>query len=511
MIFRTTECRVTSEKAKALQDTPWLFLSFFRKEGQKVPDILSVGIDIGTSTTQLVFSRITMENTTGYFSVPRVSIVDKEVIYKSPVHITPLTTPVLIDGEAIRDLVAREFSQAGFTPADVDTGAVIITGESARKENAAAVLEKLSGFAGEFVVSTAGPDLESIIAGKGSGAFQYSLDEHCSAVNLDIGGGTTNIVLFQDGEAAGKGCLDIGGRLIRLTPDLTVERVSPAAALVAQAVGVTLTPGSRTTLEDLTKITDKMADLLAQALFLKPQEPLLRAIQTPESSWLDLPGVRIDRICFSGGVADCMTSDSADPVPYGDIGILLGRSIARGELVRSIPAIQGVETIRATVVGAGTYTTSISGSTITYANELFPMKSVPALKLTRAEQEDCFAGRSDFLADKIRWFLDQSSAEVLILALPGKPDPSYEELKVLAASLAQGMDAGLPPDAPVLVVLEQDIAKALGILLESQLRGRRKVACIDGIKVDQGDYIDLGRPVMDGLVIPVVVKTLLFG
>lgn len=476
-----------------------------------MPDILSVGIDIGTSTTQLVFSQITMENTTGYFTVPRVSIVDKQVIYKSNVHITPLTTPVLIDGEAIREIVAKEFQQAGFTPADVDTGAVIITGESARKENAAAVLDKLSGFAGEFVVSTAGPDLESIIAGKGSGAFQYSLDNNCTAVNLDIGGGTTNIVLFDNGDTVSKGCLDIGGRLIRLTKDLTVERVSPAAAHVAEAVGVTLTPGKRTTLEDLTRITDKMADLLAQAMFLKPQEPLLRKIQTPESSWLDLQGVKIDRICFSGGVADCMTSDAADPVPFGDIGILLGRSIARGELVGTIPSIQGVETIRATVVGAGTYTTSISGSTITYANEIFPMKSVPALKLSLQEQANCFEGHADFLAGKIRWFLEQSSAEILILALPGKLDPSYDELKNLAASLSQGMDQGLPVGAPVLVVLEQDIAKALGVLMETQLQGRRKVACIDGIKVEQGDYIDLGRPVMNGLVIPVVVKTLLFG
>ncbi len=148
--------------------------------------ILSVGIDIGTSTTQLVFSRIEMENTTGYFSVPRISVVDKQVIYKSPVYLTPLLTPARIDGDAIRDLVEGEYRSAGFTPEQVDTGAVIITGESARKENAAAVLERLSGFAGEFVVSTAGPDLESIIAGKGSGAFQYSIDHDCTAVNLEL-------------------------------------------------------------------------------------------------------------------------------------------------------------------------------------------------------------------------------------------------------------------------------------------------------------------------------------
>lgn len=137
--------------------------------------ILSVGIDIGTSTTQVIFSRITMDNMAGYFSAPRIAITGKELIYKSKIHFTPLKTPVLLDGDGVRDIVAVEFAQAGFRPENVDTGAVIITGESARKENAAVVLEKLSSFAGEFVVSTAGPDLESVIAGKGSGAFQYSI------------------------------------------------------------------------------------------------------------------------------------------------------------------------------------------------------------------------------------------------------------------------------------------------------------------------------------------------
>lgn len=475
-------------------------------------DILSVGIDIGTSTTQLVFSRITMENLMGYFSVPRVSIVKKEVIYKSKVYITPLTTPVLIDGEAVREIVAGEFCAAGFTPGDVDTGAVIITGESARKENAAAVLEKLSDFAGEFVVSTAGPDLESVIAGKGSGACQYSIDNACVTANLDIGGGTTNIVLFDNGETISKGCLDVGGRLIRLDPDYTVRSVSPAAAKTAQAVGVRLTVGEKTTPEALCRITDRMAQLLAEALGLAEQEPLLRAVQTPESSWLDVSGRRIAKVCFSGGVADCISETvPQDWIPYGDIGLFLGRSIAKGQICREIPQLSGEETIRATVVGAGTYTTSISGSTITYAKELLPLKNLPALKLTEEEQERCFSGDAESLSQKVRWFLEQTGTEKMILALAGKSDPEYRALKTLAACLSRGMDEALPPGEPVLIVLEQDIAKSLGLLMQKELSGRRMVACIDGIRVEQGDYVDLGRPVLNGLVIPVVVKTLLFG
>ena len=139
------------------------------------------------------------------------------------------------------------------------------------------------------------------------------------------------------------------------------------------------------------------------------------------------------------------------------------------------------------------------------------MKNIPALKLTEQEQSECFAGRGETLVQKIKWFLQQSESDRLILALPGAANPEYKELKTLAHCLCESMDAALPAGAPVLIVLEQDIAKALGILMEKELSGRRKVACIDGIKVEQGDYVDLGRPMLNGLVIPVVVKTLLFG
>ena len=471
--------------------------------------ILSVGVDIGTSTTQVIFSRIDMENTGGYFSVPRVSIVDKQVIFKSPVYLTPLKTPVLIDGTAVRELVAGAYREAGYTPADVNTGAVIITGESARKENAAEVLRQLSDFAGEFVVSTAGPDLESIIAGKGSGAYQYSMDNGCTAVNLDIGGGTTNIVMFKDGEVIAKGCLDIGGRLIRLEKDLTVTYISPAAQAVADAVGVEIAIGRRTSYEALERITDKMADLLAQALFAQPQEELLSRIRTPESSWFDVREP-IRAICFSGGVADCI-AHQPDGIPYGDIGALLGRSIARGMLMKRFPCISGTETIRATVVGAGTYTTTISGSTIDYAPGLLPMKNIPALKLNAREQAACFADVSGELSHQLRWFMEQSAADLAAVAMTGERDPDYAAVRRAAECLAREMDAALPDGKPLIVILEHDMAKVLGMAMRRVLQGRRRVICIDGIKVEQGDYVDLGRPVLDGLVIPIVVKTLLFG
>ena len=477
-------------------------------------DILSVGIDIGTSTTQVIFSRIAMENTAGYFTIPKVSIVEKEVVYRSEIYTTPLLNRSLIDGDRVREMVAAEFARAGFTPADTDTGAVIITGESARKENSALVLEKLSGFAGEFVVSTAGPDLEAIIAGKGSGAQQYSEEMSCTAVNLDIGGGTTNIALFDCGRTVGKGCLDIGGRLIRLEKDRTVTYISPAAQRVAESRGLVFREGEQAELSHLRELCRGMAQLLEECLGLSPQSPLLREVQTPGSSWLDLTGQRpVRAIFFSGGVADGIYQGfpQEDPMPYGDIGLLLGEAIREGRLCTAFRLEKGAETIRATVVGAGTYTTTLSGSTITYTDPgVFPLKNVPVLKLTGEEQEAAFSGEAGPVEERIRWFLGQSDSRDLVVALDGEADPSYSRLKALGRALAQA-SAALPEGVPFLLVVEQDIAKALGNAVAAELGGIRKVVSLDSIHVEQNDYIDLGRPLMDGLVVPVVVKTLIFG
>ncbi len=472
--------------------------------------ILSVGIDIGTSTTQVIFSRIFMENTAGFFSVPHISIVDKEVVYKSEIHLTPLVNSYLIDGDKVRDIVASEFKKAGFTPPDTQTGAVIITGESARKENSALVLEKLSDFAGEFVVSTAGPDLESVIAGKGSGAQSYSEENACVCVNLDIGGGTTNVAVFDCGKVIAKGCVDIGGRQIRLSKDYTVEYISPSAKLIAHSLGIILDTGDKTDKATVNRICDKMAHLLEQMLGLYEPSDLLNQIFTHGSSDFKI-SKPIRAVCFSGGVADCIYSTFDDELQYGDIGILLGRAIRKGRLLADFRLIHAKETIRATVVGAGTYTTSISGSTISYSENILPLKNVPVLKLSSQEQKKVFDGDIDFLKDKISWFLNQSDTSSLVLALEGYRNPSYLQINILAKTIGEAMDSVLSRNEPMIIVTECDIAKALGQAISRGYSQKRDIISIDSISVEDGDFVDLGKPLMDGLVIPVVVKTLIFG
>lgn len=474
--------------------------------------ILSVGIDVGTSTTQVVFSKLQMDNAGGYFSVPRVAIVDKEVVYKSEIYMTPLKTDVLIDTEALRDIVAAEFRKAGYRPEDTDSGAVIITGESARKENSDAVLKSLSDFAGDFVVSAAGPDMESLIAGKGSGAWQYSMDHHCRVANLDIGGGTTNVVLFEDGETLARGCLDIGGRLICMNPQGIITKVSPAAAVMAQAAGVSVSVGDRCDELKLTAVTRQMAAALNAYLGVgtKDIDAILRQIKTPGSSDFPVPE-KVQAVFFSGGVADLIYHESADTWAYGDIGVLLGRAIRESRLFTDFQKMEPGETIRATVVGAGTYTTTISGSTITYSDDIFPLKNIPVIKLDEELQEACFAGETEPVIRRIQWVLGQNDEEHFILAMPGKRNPGYTEMKRAAASIRQIMDRVQPPGEPILLVIESDIAKAMGQMIRQQPDLKRQVVAIDSIHVEDGEYVDMGKPMMNGMVIPVVVKTLIFG
>jgi ethanolamine utilization protein EutA len=202
---------------------------------------------------------------------------------------------------------------------------------------------------------------------------------------------------------------------------------------------------------------------------------------------------------------------TADELRFGDIGMYLGRALRENPALSAVRRVEASETIRATVVGAGTYATSLSGSTISYSPGVFPLKNLPALKLSHQEQQEFLDAGPDALYERCRWFLEQNDAERMVLAIPGRLDPTYPEIKRMAACICGALERALPAGAPIVTVVERDIAKALGNAMKQETAGRRDVAAIDGIRVEAGDFVDIGRPLMDGLVVPVVVKTLLFG
>lgn len=470
--------------------------------------ILSVGIDVGTSTTEVVFSRLVIENLAGAFSVPRISIVDKQVTYRSPVHETPLLSPTLIDAAALSEIVAAEYARAHMTADMVRTGAAIITGETARAENAAQVLAALSAMAGEFVVATAGPRLESVLAARGAGIDQYSEHTSATVANLDVGGGTTNIAVYRQGSLLGTSCLDIGGRLVRVADGL-ISFVSPRVTTLAQQSGLRVEVGDVAVPDRLLALARVMARQLAMAVHLTDPDPLHETLYTNEGR--PLPAVTTPaEISFSGGVADLIDAPATtDAFAFGDLGVLLGRAIADESAFRLVRRHRGHETIAATVVGAGVHTTEISGSTIEYAARLLPLQNVPILRIDEGDESDPAELESAIIRQIDIHHPDNHDATVAI-ALSGRHATSFGDVRRTAEAIIRGARPVLEGRHPLVVVLEADRAKALGQSLAA-LRGRRDdVVCIDGIQTTSGDYIDIGRPVGAGRAVPVVIKTLVF-
>lgn len=440
--------------------------------------LCSVGLDVGTTSTQLIVSELVVENRASAFAVPELEIAQREIRYKSPVYFTPLLDESHVDGEKIRGIVQEEYRKAGLQRQDVDTGAIIITGETSRKENARAVLDALSDFAGEFVVATAGPDLESVLAAKGAGAVAFSEQEGKTVLHMDIGGGTSNLALIRNGQIVNTGCLNVGGRLVKFGEDGVVSYVSPVLSGLCN-----LKAGDRVTQEDLEPVAQLLTQALEMAAGLREKTELLDKLTTAEAAGGFAPPQEPVVMSFSGGVADCIGNDFPWH-QFGDMGPILGQAIRRSMLCQGEFRL-GSETIRATVIGAGCHSTQLSGSTVFYQNVQFPLKNVPVVNIQSPQDIGRELRKQEGMA---------------ILAMQGKAAPSYREVTALAEEILG------QTQAPVLLCLEQDMAKALGQALAARTPKQTQILCIDRVKVSAGSYLDIGAPVASAL--PVVVKTL---
>ena len=437
-------------------------------------ELLSVGLDVGTTSTQMIVSRLTVENRASAFAVPEMAITQREILYRSPVHFTPLLDDRHMDGDALRELVLKEYQDAGISRQAVDTGAILITGETSRKENAQTVLNALSDLAGDFVVAAAGPDLESVLAAKGAGAVEYSRKTGKTVLHMDIGGGTSNLALIRQGKIAATGCLNVGGRLLKFDQSGRKIYTSPVLEGIPY--------------ENEAELARILANTLEAAAGMG-SAPWLQKLTTEGTAALPLndPGEPVT-LSFSGGVADCIEKD-LPPRAFGDMGPLLGKAIRESRLCQGDYRL-GDETIRATVIGAGCHSAMLSGSTVYCRNVPLPIKNIPVVHPETMEEA------------AIRQALSRQDGDA-ILAFPGIRSPSFSMVARLAETIAAGLDGH-----PAFLCLEADMAKALGQALAVRLGNGAPILCLDRIRVEEGSYLDVSNPV--GPALPVVVKTLIF-
>jgi len=472
-------------------------------------DLLSVGVDVGTTTTQIIFSRLNLRDVSRPGQIPRIDITDRKVIYQSPIVFTPLIDFETIDADKLNEIVRREYATAGVDPHQVETGAVIITGETAKKKNADEILRALSGLAGEFVVSVAGPNVESLIAGKGAGAAQYSQKNYATVTNIDIGGGSANSATFRAGNLIGAAAMNYGGRILEIEhASGRVRHIADPARRILEDIGLRLEIGDSPSLEDLRRFTDRMADMTIE-LIEGTSSPLAQKIYlTPPVGDSGKGSI----LMFSGGIGHyyynpLSINSVSDVTIHDDVGPLLAESLRKHPALNTYTIVPPAEAVRATVLGASTQTVTLSGSTIWAEREILPLKNVPVTRpMLPASLEPNAISRSVSEAVS-RWDVNLAT-DPFAVALELDKSLDYQSLTQLASGLKNFADT-MPSDRPLIAIIERDYAQALGQTVKG-LDPSRALLVIDQVGLSEGDYIDIGTPLMDGRVVPLSVKTLIF-
>lgn len=467
----------------------------------------SVGIDIGTTTTQIIFSELTMVNRAPVTQVPRYEFVKREITYQSPVSRTPLTEDGLVDVDKVQAFIDEQFVTTGLTLKDIETGAIIITGETSKASNARDAIMGLANRLGDFVVATAGPNLESVIAGRGSGAGDYSKENRARVLNIDIGGGTSNYAVFDCGDVVDTACLNIGGHLIETDNIGRVTKVYPPALMVIAELFGSDYKAAQMSVGQLEEVAERMAELIVESMGSSHTALGARLLMTPALQ----PDHHYDAVFLSGGVGDSyyrLLSTELDDFEWRDIGVLLARALSKNSRLSGYALQKPAQTLQATVIGAGAYSLSLSGSSIWSNNDELPVRNVPIIQpyidWTLPEPDICEQTVNAGQRMDLR-LLDDRYA----IAFDGNMPVSYQAVAHTAHQLASYYAEYGNRHAPAIVVTQNDLGKVLGMELQP-LINPQKLLVIDEVRAREGDFIDIGESFFGGEVVPLTIKSLAF-
>lgn len=463
----------------------------------------SVGVDIGSATTQVAFSRLHLRRHAADLT-SRYIVVRRELVHDAGVHLTPYAEGRLIDAIALGDLLDAAYAGSGWTAADVDTGAVILTGEALRRVNAELIGKVVAERAGQLVCATAGHHMEALLAAYGSGAVRRSHDERSVLLNVDIGGGTTKLTLIESGRVVGTAAFLVGGRLAVVDGEGTLVRLEPGGARHAAAAGLDWRLGDRVTPAELDRVGSHMADAVADAIAGKADLYLTDPLELP---------ARVDGVVVSGGVSAYV--HGAESRSFGDLGPALGVGLRRCFEAGRLPGplLAGEEAIRATVVGASEHTVQLSGITghVTDPDVSLPRRDLPVAHLAVALGEVVDEAA---IADGVRRAFagrDLASAgREAVLAIAWAGSPRYRRVEALARGLAAGLSERTALGQSIYLMLDGDVAMTLGRILVDELGVTAPLVVLDGVQLREFDHVDLGtvRPLSGN--VPVTIKSLAF-
>ena len=468
-------------------------------------ELTTIGIDIGSSGTQVAFSRLHMYGP-GEPAAMRRKVRSRETLYMSPVVLTPFSGRELIDIERLRGTIARAFEAANLTPDDIDTGAIILTGAAARRTNAPDIVEALAFETGDIVAAAAGDRMEAALAAHGSGAVERSQTSGQRILNIDIGGATSKFAVIENGRILATAAMKIGGRQMAIDAAGRIVRLDEAGSAHAKQCGVDWRIGASAAGSDMVLVADRMADDLFDAL---------NGISAP-GLWLTSPLApsRYDSIMFSGGVAEYVYG--LERRDFGDLGKALGEAIARRIEGGSLPAplLPPGECIRATVLGCSEFSVQMSGATscITDHAKLLPRRNLPVLQPPSDFRGHVDAGElaASIMAHR-ETLGDDDPAREVAFAFRWRGDAEHGRILAFAKGIARGLSDRLAAGVNIYLLIEGDAAQTLGAVLRNELGVANEILIIDGIVLRDFDFVDIGRLRLPSGMVPVTVKSLQFG
>jgi ethanolamine utilization protein EutA len=463
--------------------------------------LTSVGVDIGSSTSHLLFSRLELERQDN-----RYVTVNRDILYQSDILLTPYQGATTIDQADLGAFVERQYAAAGLTREAVDTGALILTGVALLRENARAIAELFASEAGRFVAVSAGDNLEATMAAHGSGAVALS-QARGGVMNVDIGGGTTKVVVCRDGRASDLMAMDVGARLVATDADGIVARVEPAAAAIAEQLDVRLQVGRPISDTDLRRLADYMVDQLLTEITANGASHASRLLRTEPLR--DRSG--IVAITFSGGVSEFVYRRANQT--FGDLGPLIAEELLRRQSELGAPIVEAPGGIRATVIGASQYTIQVSGSTIYLSPlDVVPLRNVPVVSPHIEWERDPLS--SDAVAaairDAVRRFDLLEAHTPVALAAAWQGSATYRRIRAFCEGAVEAMQPHVRNGHPLILVFDSDIGGLLGLHFREELQLELPIISIDGVELREFDYIDIGALIPTSGAVPVVIKSLVF-
>ena len=471
-------------------------------------ELTTVGIDIGSSTSHLMFSRIHLQRA-GELHSSRYVVVERETLYRSPILLTPYTTDYAINTERLQTFLSESYADAGFVPDDIDSGAVILTGEAVKRTNAHAIADLFADTAGKFVCASAGHNLESILAANGSGSVHTSKHPPQTVLNVDMGGGTTKFALVHNGDIIESGAINVGGRLLATDGEGRITRIEPAAHTVANLIGVDLCLNAPLRDADRDRIADTLAESLMEVILRQPHSELTQSLMVTPNLSSELP---IDALVFSGGVSEYIYE--REDTDFGDLAIALASAMKRRMAEHAMPApvSPATERIRATVIGASQFTVQLSGNTLSVSDPaLLPFRNLPVLISKLDEEHEVEA---DDVALHIRAAFSRldlvEGDQQVTLAFDWDGLPRYSQIRKIAEGIVQAVPNGIASGDPLLLAFTGDFAKLIGETITKDMGIANPVIAIDNLFLQEFDYIDVGEMIYPARVVPVVVKSLVF-